>query len=111
LQFGHGWAAVDEQHSRIKVDERDGGLQFGHGWAAVDEPVLDYLYGWFTDGFNSATAGRPWMSLTGGWVLILPMDRGFNSATAGRPWMSAPKPRVYVLGPDASIRPRLGGRG
>src|SRR6266542_2180355 len=85
LQFGHGWATVENDVELVEEEEHPKRLQFGHGWATVENLLSPGMVQLKGPCFNSATAGRPWKtrlaSARGGW-----RRRCFNSATAGRPW-------------------------
>src|SRR5262245_721561 len=83
LQFGHGWAAVENGNMETPADSNYF-LQFGHGWAAVEN----------TDSVMVTEEGYR-LQFGHGWAAVE------NGAEARGP--------LHRLGP--SIRPRLGGRG
>ena len=134
LQFGHSVAAVDDKMKMTEAMDLMK-LQFGHSVAAVDDSFRTGEGPRRLDGFNSATASPPWMTLyqdiaTRGLSRSLQLGhsvaavdntrRGerreihvgsFNSATASPPWMTRPNLPMPSSPSGASIRPQRRRRG
>ena len=104
LQFGHGGEAV-ENRDAINYTTVQRLLQFGHGGEAVENGMSSASTSRRSEGFNSATAVRPWKTV----FCRAPnqtLPQGFNSATAVRPWKTRDMLQACGYCNVASIRPR-----
>ena len=100
---GRGWDGAV-----AAVYAGDAVLQWGHGLAAVVGCAWPGMADKTEQGFNGATALRPWMALP--YLDARHTAFGFNGATALRPWMAGRAVR-HVIAAGASMGPRPCGRG
>ena len=86
LQWGHGDEAVEERADLRGVCRANVALQWGHGDEAVEEVLRECVRRVHEQGFNGATAMKPWKRRARN---PEGQDPGrFNGATAMKPWKS-----------------------